>query len=129
MDVLRALILPAPDTPYAFGAFVFDILLPPDYPNHPPQVHFLTTGEGRVRFNPNLYNCGKVCLSLLGTWSGPSWQPGTSTLLQVRIILAGFHARTLSVSASWPGERKKRDKFGPHGTAPWLVFRNSCDGH
>lgn len=23
-----------------------------------------------MRFNPNLYNCGKVCLSLLGTWSG-----------------------------------------------------------
>jgi hypothetical protein len=27
---------------------------------------------------------GKVCLSLLGTWPGPSWQAdGTSTLLQV----------------------------------------------
>lgn len=48
------------------------------------QVHFLTTGAGRVRFNPNLYACGKVCLSLLGTWTGPSWVPGTSTLLQVR---------------------------------------------
>lgn len=30
-----------------------------------------TTGGGKVRFNPNLYNNGKVCLSLLGTWSGP----------------------------------------------------------
>jgi hypothetical protein len=49
-----------------------------------PQVQFLTTGGGTVRFNPNLYNCGKVCLSLLGTWAGPSWQPGISTLLQVR---------------------------------------------
>lgn len=26
---------------------------------------------------------GKVCLSLLGTWSGPGWIPGKSTLLQV----------------------------------------------
>lgn len=26
---------------------------------------------------------GKVCLSLLGTWSGPGWMPGKSTLLQV----------------------------------------------
>jgi hypothetical protein len=25
-----------------------------------------------------------VCLSLLGTWSGPAWVPGKSTLLQVR---------------------------------------------
>lgn len=65
------------------GCFEFDILLPPDYPNKPPQVHFLTTGNGRVRFNPNLYNTGKVCLSLLGTWAGPGWNAKTSTLLQV----------------------------------------------
>jgi hypothetical protein len=45
-------------------------------------VHFLTTGGGSVRFNPNLYNGGDVCLSLLGTWPGPGWQPGQSTLLQ-----------------------------------------------
>jgi hypothetical protein len=32
----------------------------------------------------NLYNCGKVCLSLLGTWNGPGWDPAHSTLLQVR---------------------------------------------
>mmetsp|Transcript_19443 Transcript_19443/g.38096 ORF Transcript_19443/g.38096 Transcript_19443/m.38096 type:complete len:394 (-) Transcript_19443:163-1344(-) len=30
----------------------------------------MTTGSGQVRFNPNLYNNGKVCLSLLGTWRG-----------------------------------------------------------
>lgn len=28
-----------------------------------------------------------MCLSLLGTWSGPSWKPGKSTLLQVLISL------------------------------------------
>jgi Ubiquitin-conjugating enzyme len=50
-------------------------------------MKFLTTGAGSVRFNPNLYNCGKVCLSLLGTWSGPSWSPANSTFLQVRLWL------------------------------------------
>ena len=40
-----------------------------------------------MRFNPNLYNDGKVCLSLLGTWSGPGWDPHTSTLLQVLISI------------------------------------------
>ncbi|CAM9668779.1 unnamed protein product [Choristocarpus tenellus] len=34
--------------------------------------------------NPNLYANGKVCLSLLGTWQGPGWDPKTSTLLQAR---------------------------------------------
>jgi baculoviral IAP repeat-containing protein 6 len=40
-----------------------------------------------VRFNPNLYNCGKVCLSLLGTWAGPGWDPVRSTLLQVLVSI------------------------------------------
>lgn len=56
---------------------------------HPPwcQVLLKTTGSGRVRFNPNLYNCGKVCLSLLGTWQGPGWDPIRSTLLQVLVSI------------------------------------------
>jgi hypothetical protein len=29
----------------------------------------------------------QVCLSLLGTWQGPSWEPGVSTLLQVWLLL------------------------------------------
>jgi hypothetical protein len=45
------------------------------------QVHYFSTSSERL--NPNLYHDGKVCLSLLGTWSGPGWVPGQSTLLQV----------------------------------------------
>ena len=71
------------------GLFVFDVVLPADYPSSPPHVRIVTTGGGRVRFNPNLYNCGKVCLSLLGTWSGPGWQPDKSTLLQVTGVAGG----------------------------------------
>jgi baculoviral IAP repeat-containing protein 6 len=45
----------------------------------------------QVRFNPNLYADGKVCLSLLGTWHGTSemekWQPKTSSIYQVIIII------------------------------------------
>jgi hypothetical protein len=61
-----------------------------NYPKKAPSVKFLTTGHGRVRFNPNLYNCGKVCLSLLGTWSGPGWQANQSTLLQVLVSIQGL---------------------------------------
>jgi hypothetical protein len=52
----------------------------------PPQVSFKTTGGGSIRFNPNLYAEGKVCLSLLGTWSGgkgEGWNASASTALQV----------------------------------------------
>lgn len=35
---------------------------PQDYPNSPPLVNLETTGGHSVRFNPNLYNDGKVSL-------------------------------------------------------------------
>lgn len=34
----QAVIFAPNETPYACGAFAFDILLPPEYPNRPPQV-------------------------------------------------------------------------------------------
>jgi ubiquitin-protein ligase len=78
------------DTPYENGCFLFKMSLPTDYPTSPPNVTFLTTGAGTVRFNPNLYNSGKVCLSLLGTYSGEKWHPDTSTMLQVMISIQGL---------------------------------------
>ena len=58
LDTIRALILGPDETPYANGCFVFDIQLPSNYPHVAPNVHF--ANHGRQRFNPNLYNCGKV---------------------------------------------------------------------
>ena len=40
-----------------------------------------------MRFGPNLYACGKVCLSLLGTWEGPKWNPKKSSLFQVLVSI------------------------------------------
>jgi hypothetical protein len=45
MDVCRCLITGPVDTPYAFGAFEFDVFFPPSYPNIPPLVQFMTTGS------------------------------------------------------------------------------------
>ena len=86
---LRALLtapLPGP-SPYAGGVFAFDIYIPDNYPSEPPKVQLLTTGRGTVRFGPNLYANGKVCLSLLGTWPGPKWIPKQSSLLQVLVSI------------------------------------------
>ena len=82
----RAMISGPEDTPYSGGLFIFEILCPAEYPTVAPKVNLQTTGGGSVRFNPNLYHCGKVCLSLLGTWQGDQgeqWHAQTSTLLQV----------------------------------------------
>eukprot|EP01026_Neomeris_dumetosa_P045120 TRINITY_DN3821_c0_g1_i2.p1 TRINITY_DN3821_c0_g1~~TRINITY_DN3821_c0_g1_i2.p1 ORF type:complete len:595 (-),score=63.73 TRINITY_DN3821_c0_g1_i2:461-2245(-) len=90
MDLWRALIIGPEETPYSCGCFIFDISFPAQYPAVPPKVLLKTTGQGRVRFNPNLYNCGKVCLSLLGTWSGrqgEQWDSNSSSVLQVLISI------------------------------------------
>jgi baculoviral IAP repeat-containing protein 6 len=90
LNIFSFLISGPKDTPYENGLFEFHAYFPIDYPNHVPQVLLNTTGNGTVRFNPNLYNSGKVCLSLLGTWKGEegeSWNPKTSTFLQVLISI------------------------------------------
>ena len=90
IQLIKALIIGPKDTPYENGCFIFDIYIPNNYPHNPPKVNLETTGYGKVRFNPNLYNCGKVCLSLLGTWSGSQqekWNKDTSTLLQVLVSI------------------------------------------
>lgn len=83
-DLLRALIIGPPGTPYQDAVFVFDLQLSPEFPTQPPAVQYLSYGE---RINPNLYENGKVCLSLLGTWTGRQscelWNPQSSTVLQV----------------------------------------------
>ena len=57
-------------------------------------VNLDTTGGGRVRFNPNLYADGKVCLSLLGTWHGggmeEKWDAKKSSLYQVLVSIQGL---------------------------------------
>ena len=63
---IHALITGPFDTPYEGGFYYFLIRCPPDYPIRPPRVKLMTTGGGQVRFNPNLYRNGKVCLSILG---------------------------------------------------------------
>ncbi|KAJ7508602.1 hypothetical protein B0H11DRAFT_1848236 [Mycena galericulata] len=88
-DVLKIMIAGPDDTPYSGGLFEFDCFMPLTYPATPPLMHLRTTGGGTVRFNPNLYNSGKVCLSLLGTWPGrpeEQWS-SSSTLLQVLVSI------------------------------------------
>jgi ubiquitin-activating enzyme E1 len=90
LDVMKSVIFGAEGSPYAHGAFEYDIFFENDYPNIAPKVNLETTGNGDVRFNPNLYACGKVCLSLLGTWRGnasESWDPKISTLSQVLVSI------------------------------------------
>ena len=112
LDVMKALLTGPPGTPYENGVFVFDILLPPNYPTERPEVLIATTGGGTVRFNPNLYKEGKVCLSLLGTWEGPGWDPKISTLLQVLISIQSL-IMVPNPFFNEPGYDEKSPQWGP----------------
>eukprot|EP00253_Pinus_taeda_P036174 PITA_36174 len=62
----------------------------PDMIYAPPTVYYHSHG---LKLNPNLYETGKVCLSLLNTWTGRGneiWDPKISSILQVLISLQGL---------------------------------------
>jgi ubiquitin-protein ligase len=67
-----ALIIGPKDTPYHNGFYFFLFHFPIDYPYSPPTVLFHTNGNS-VRFHPNFYRNGKVCVSILNTWNGEQW--------------------------------------------------------
>ena len=73
-DIMKgyAMIVGPEDTPYFGGYYFFEFNFPTNYPFSPPKVKYMTN-NGYTRFNPNLYKCGKVCVSILNTWSGDKW--------------------------------------------------------
>mgnify|MGYP005648806785 FL=1 len=86
---IKAMIIGPDDTPYEGGFFFFDINFPKNYPMEPPKAKFMTLNR-EVRFNPNLYKCGKVCVSLLNTWAGPGWTTActlSAVLLSIQSLL------------------------------------------
>lgn len=90
MDLLRVAMVGASGTPYHDGLFFFDLQLPPSYPAAPPQVNYRSFG---LRVNPNLYESGTVCLSLLDTFGGEGtelWSPEASSVLQVVVSIQGL---------------------------------------
>jgi len=90
MDLFSAMIHGPKNTPYQDGIFFFDFQLGSDYPTLPPSCHYISYCSDRL--NPNLYEEGKVCVSLLGTWSGKgteTWTPD-SNLLQLLVSIQGL---------------------------------------
>ncbi|CAH0701349.1 unnamed protein product [Spodoptera exigua] len=90
IDLLSVMIAGPTKTPYEGGLFVFDVQLGGEYPRAPPLCHYHSYCTDRL--NPNLYEDGKVCVSLLGTWSGRGvevWGKDSS-LLQVIVSLQGL---------------------------------------
>ena len=83
----KAMIVGPKDSLYESSFLFFNIIFPKDYPYSPPNVSYIS--RNKIRIHPNIYvgggsnGFGKVCLSILGTWSGPKW----TSIMDVSTIL------------------------------------------
>lgn len=86
-DMLKgyAYIVGPKDSLYQYGNYFFRFDFPTNYPHNPPKVTYMTN-NGYVRFHPNLYKNGKVCLSILNTWKGDQWS-GCQTIRSILLTL------------------------------------------
>jgi ubiquitin-conjugating enzyme E2 Z len=89
-DILKgsALIIGPTDTIYEGGYYIFSFKFPCNYPHSPPVVTF-NTNDGITRYHPNLYKSGKVCLSIINTWSGEPWS-GCQTISSILLTISSL---------------------------------------
>lgn len=88
----KAMIVGPKDSLYEGGFLFFNITFPKNYPYSPPDIAYIS--RNNIRIHPNLYvsnhssGLGKVCLSILGTWSGPSW----TTIMDITTVLISIQS-------------------------------------
>lgn len=104
---IKAMIVGPDDTPYEGGFFFFDLNFPKNYPMEPPKAKFMTLNR-EVRFNPNLYKCGKVCVSLLNTWAGPGWTTACTLSAVLLSIQSLLNENPIHNEPGWENEKGEK---------------------
>lgn len=87
----QAIIAGSTETIYEGMILLFNISYPPEYPQVPPNFTFVSPKYTDIkRIHPNLYETGKVCLSVINTWGEKEWTTCYTTqtiLLTIKSIL------------------------------------------
>ena len=131
-----ALIIGPEGTPFENGVLYFKIDFPNNYPFSPPKVQYYSTSKNRI--HPNLYvgrshndYLGKVCLSIINTWSGPKW----TSIMHIGSILLSIQSlldeNPLHNEPGFENEKGKRNdtynEIVQHDTFNHLILKNCID--
>ena len=108
------------ETPYANCPLFFSVQIPPDYPFVSPVV-LIITSDGETRFHPNLYVGGKVCLSILGTYTGPSWVSTLNIGSVFKSILSLLDGNPITNEPGWETYAITHPKAKAY--ADWVEYR------
>ena len=104
----KAMVIGPEDTPYQYGYYFFDFSIPDDYPFSPPKAKFHSKPTPSP-CNPNLYLCGKVCVSILNTaWGGKEWSSSISffsIMVSIQTILNKYPFRNQTFGENLPIEQ------------------------
>lgn len=76
-----AVIIGPPNTPYENGTFSLILVFDDDYPNHPPEVSFISE-----MYHPNVYPNGDLCLDIIKSKWSPSYDV-LGILLSIQSLL------------------------------------------
>lgn len=119
---VKALIIGPKNTPYANGFYFFSITFPKNYPDSPPKV---IMNKSKARMNPNLYADGKVCLSIINTWNGPSWKP----IMNLKLVLISIQSLMNEFPIqNEPGyEKVKPDNYKSIHYNSYVIYHNYRD--
>jgi len=108
------------ETPYADCPLFFSVAVPSDYPFTSPVV-LIRSSDGVTRLHPNLYINGKVCLSILGTYSGPSWVSTLNIGSVFKSILSLLDKNPIANEPGW--EKYTLADVKALNYAEWVEYR------
>lgn len=129
----KSIIIGPENTPYENGILTFLIEFPKDYPFNPPKISYIS--KSRNRIHPNLYvgrskdnYYGKVCLSIINTWSGPKW----TTVMHIGSVLLSIQSllneNPLHNEPGFENENSSRNDIYNeivfHDTYKYLILNN-----